>query len=354
LFAWSWYDSVFSVGVDTSGNTIGSRSKIAPHTPWDGARYSAIAFDGSNYLAAWYSWSNTTGDTILLAGRINPQGIPLDSSGIFISQWAIIELDRYRGYERDYDIPIAVAFDGTNFLIVWEDIRNDGTGDNTDIYGARITPDGTVLDTFGIPISTNARNQLNPDVVFDGKNFLVVWDDYRDNLSDIYGTEVTTDGIVLDPGGVLISDGAYPNRFPELAKVGDGRSLVVYQSLRPTPYGSDRIYGRLFESSVGVEEDKSFPISQFKLFQNIPNPFMGSTTLSYNLPTSNFISLKIYDISGRLVKVIEEGKKKAGFYNLKWDGRDDKKRTLPSGFYFLRFTVDDLSYSETKKLLLIR
>jgi hypothetical protein len=134
--------------------------------------------------------------------------------------------------------------------------------------------------------------------------------------------------------------------------MGGGRSLVVYQSFRPEPDGADRILGRLFESSVGVEEEKPFPISQFRLFQNRPNPFMGSTNISFNLPISDFISLKVYDISGRLVRVIEEGKKKAGFYAIKWDGKDEKGKTLSSGIYFYRLVAGN--NIRTRKMILLK
>jgi hypothetical protein len=236
-------------------------------------------------------------------------------------------------------------------MVVWEDIRNDGNGNNTDIFGARISPNGIVQDTIGIPISTALSYQWNPAVVFDGKNFLVVWEDYRNEIPDIYGTEVASNGVVLDPGGVLISEGSYPNRFPELTKVGDGRSLVVYQSFRPTPYGSDRIYGRLFESSVGVEEEMSFSLNKFRLFQNRPNPFNKLTAISYQIPSSNpasriphHVSLRIYDITGRLVEILVEKPHKPGVYQVKWDGKNKA-----SGIYFYR--LDAGNFIDTKKMI---
>src|SRR4030065_388005 len=76
-----------------------------------------------------------------------------------------------------------IAFDGTNFLVVWEDYRTYPP----DIYAARVTQDGLVLDMGGIPVCTFAEVQSQPSVEFDGTNYLVVWADYRDGNYDIYG-----------------------------------------------------------------------------------------------------------------------------------------------------------------------
>lgn len=62
---------------------------------------------------------------------------------------------------------VAVAFDGSNYLVVWEDHRSSGS----DIYGARVTPAGTVLDPGGIAISAGSGDQINPAAAFDGTNF---------------------------------------------------------------------------------------------------------------------------------------------------------------------------------------
>ena len=63
-----------------------------------------------------------------------------------------------------------VAFDGTNYLVVWTDYR----GGATKVYGARVSPDGTVLDQSGFAISAAGSA---PAVAFDGTNYLVVWSD---------------------------------------------------------------------------------------------------------------------------------------------------------------------------------
>src|SRR2546421_11792365 len=64
----------------------------------------------------------------------------------------------------------AVAFDGTNYLVIWDDTRSGGH----DIYGIRVTPAGQVLDSGGIPISAAPSDQDQPAVAFDGPNYLPV------------------------------------------------------------------------------------------------------------------------------------------------------------------------------------
>ena len=88
-----------------------------------------------------------------------------------------------------------VAFDGTNYLVVWTDSREGGPK----VYGARVSPGGTVLDQDGFAISS--AGGAEPTVAFDGTNYLVVWR----NQASIIGARVDPGGTVLDPGGITIS-----------------------------------------------------------------------------------------------------------------------------------------------------
>ena len=97
----------------------------------------------------------------------------------------------------------SLAFDGTNYFVVWEDTR-DGSAPtlSANIYGARISTAGTVLDVSGIPIATRADYQGMPEIAFDGTNYLAVWletDTFMDPIpGSIYGRRLDTSGNLLD------------------------------------------------------------------------------------------------------------------------------------------------------------
>ena len=152
-----------------------------------------MAFDGTNYLVVWQD--DRSGSAYDIYGaRVSRAGAVLDGTGIAISTAA-----------SDQSAP-AVAFDGTNYLVVWQDAS---LGIGYDIYGARVSRAGAVLDGSGIPISTAANDQVAPAVAFDGTNYLVVWEDRRSGTSsDIYGARVSRAGAVLDGTGIAISTAA--------------------------------------------------------------------------------------------------------------------------------------------------
>jgi hypothetical protein len=102
---------------------------------------------------------------------------------------------------------------------------------------------------------------------------------------------------------------------------------------------------------VGVEETPSLP-TVFALHQNYPNPAIGNTTIKYAIPKKTNISLKIYDISGRVVKTLASGVKEPAYYTVKWNGVDDRDRRVPAGVYFVRF--DSKEFTQTRKLILAR
>jgi photosystem II stability/assembly factor-like uncharacterized protein len=86
---------------------------------------------------------------------------------------------------------------------------------------------------------------------------------------------------------------------------------------------------------------------QFSLEQNYPNPFNPSTTIKFSIPTSEFVTLKVYDVLGNEVATLVNEEKPAGSYEINFDASN-----LSSGIYL--YTVQAGSYTQTKKLILLR
>ena len=165
--------------------------------------YPAVAFDGNRYLVTWdhdlYGCPNIYG------ARLTRQMSVLDTMGICIS--------RSQGAANTQHDP-STAFDGSNFLVAWADNRNMAGA----IYAARVSPGGANFDPAGIPICTLGFHREYASVAFDGTNYLVVWADGRRNDSaDIYAARVTPDGNVLDPQGIPLVVGGDAHTFPTAA-----------------------------------------------------------------------------------------------------------------------------------------
>jgi len=198
----------------------------------------AVAFDGTNFLVVWVDYRSYPDTSDTYGARVTQAGVVLDTAGIAISTAA---------YVQWYP---AVGFDGSNFLVVWMDRRR---GSNYyDIYGARVTKAGLVLDTAGIAISTAAYAQALPALAFDGTNFLVVWEDNRISGLDICATRVTPAGVVLDPSGFVISQAADDQEYPALAF--DGTNfLVAWTDCRNNPDTSDIFGARVTQGGVVLD-----------------------------------------------------------------------------------------------------
>jgi hypothetical protein len=85
----------------------------------------------------------------------------------------------------------------------------------------------------------------------------------------------------------------------------------------------------------------------YSLLQNYPNPFNPVTTIKFDLPTDNFVTLKIYDMLGREVATLVDNKLSAGTHSLNWNASQ-----FSSGIYFYRLTAGD--FKDVKRMILIK
>jgi hypothetical protein len=101
-----------------------------------------------------------------------------------------------------------------------------------------------------------------------------------------------------------------------------------------------------YEYSNQIEVNYKIP-SIFELNQNYPNPFNPSTTISFNLPKSGVVTLRVYNLMGEEIKTLVEGYRETGIYTVNFNADE-----LASGMYLYRLNTN--GFTETKKMLLMK
>jgi hypothetical protein len=226
--------------------------------------YPDIVFNGSEYFAAWCHYNEPYG---VWARRVSTSAQPVGS---------IIIVDTTSTYK--YMNP-KVAYDGTNYLVVWPDMP---TPPNFDIFGQLISSSGTLIGNR-ITISDDTSSEIEVNVVFDGTKYLVAWND----SGAIVGRYVNTAG---QPVGSVFPISATSGRVrcePWVA-MSDSNFMVVWAE---TVTSSKDIYGNV-DMVIGVGEHTVKDQATKPLF---PPIFSGPM----HIPDD--IQVTVYDISGSKV-----------------------------------------------------
>jgi hypothetical protein len=100
---------------------------------------------------------------------------------------------------------------------------------------------------------------------------------------------------------------------------------------------------------AAIEEPPAGAPLATRLHGAYPNPFAETAAIRYDLATSGHVSLRIYDLKGRLVQVLADGIEQAGSHRSIWDGASDTGQRLPAGVYFARLEAQGIR--TTRKLL---
>jgi hypothetical protein len=92
----------------------------------------------------------------------------------------------------------------------------------------------------------------------------------------------------------------------------------------------------------------------YALHQNYPNPFNPATTIRYEIAgtINETVDLTVFDVRGRRVRTLVEGSRPQGSYEIRWDGRDNRGRVVPSGSYLYRLKIGD--YISTRRMYLAK
>jgi hypothetical protein len=178
-------------------------------------RRPAIVWGDGNYLVAWDQKILVNSETDIYLTRVSPNSDVLDTAGLPVCTAS----------ENQF-FP-AVAYNGSGYFVVWEDFRN-GTWD---IYGARVSLEGEVLDSEGKLIWKTPNHEVRADIAWDGNNYLVTWEGIQPTLPtySIFGTLVSPQGEILDEFPILISNDTLTANYNPAVAWGGSNYLVVWE-----------------------------------------------------------------------------------------------------------------------------
>lgn len=179
--------------------------------------------------------------------------------------------------------------------------------------------------------------------------------DYGDTWTVFSNSILSRQFYISEPYGFLISTNSQVYKTTN-----DGRNWVQETSLGynynsqftiSQNYAIFSFYNNIMRSKLfditNVNNNSTTNPGKYELYQNYPNPFNPVTTIGFEISKTSFVSLKVYDISGRLIRTLINNKLDAGTHNVIFYAGD-----ISSGIYF--YTLSAGEFTKTKKLVLLK
>ena len=116
-------------------------------------------------------------------------------------------------------------------------------------------------------------------------------------------------------------------------------------------FGLDNIYWSGGGEILKIPNIK-FPVNNFILKDNYPNPFNPLTTISYELLTNEIVNIVIHDLVGEKIKTLFRGFQTSGSKNVSWNATNTTGQPVSAGVYLYSIEVGNLK--QTKKMILLK
>ncbi len=222
---------------------------------------------------------------------------------------------------------------GTDADPDWVEIYNSSASE-VDLTGYKI------YDSSG-QSGSKPKKEIPAGTKIAAKGFFVIQTENKTNphASD-FGLSSTADEVWLENNsGAIIDNYAFGTMTENqsISRVPDGGNWKLANTITK---------GKTNGVATSVKLDKNVP-TEYSLFQNYPNPFNPSTKISYSLPFSGNVELKVYDVLGKEIISLINQYQNAGVYTVDFSGFN-----IPSGIYFYR--LQSVSFVQTRKMMLVK
>ncbi|MBN1479500.1 aryl-sulfate sulfotransferase [candidate division KSB1 bacterium] len=177
-----------------------------------------------------------------------------------------------------------------------------------------------------------------------GLEYYVTWEDIikEDVVLELYKNNTFV--MVID---TVVNTGGYKWSIPLHLDAGTDYKLKIYSVDNAAVSDMSQNPFMISDTDTDVIEHDALPM-QFALSQNFPNPFNPSTRISYQIPATDHVTLRVYDIRGSLVATLVDEMQTANYYSIDFNGRE-----LSTGIYIYTLNVGN-QFTETKKMLFVK
>ena len=319
---------------DANGNVISNLVELWNRNSWINSNRSTYIYDSNGYKTS-YLLEGWTG--VNWVGKMR-NTYSRDAQGNMIS--AIHESWNGTNWVNDYQYTYEYDSNGNETSSLFEK-WNDTSWVNYDQYTYAYDANGNVIsfltekwdstswvnyDKYTYTYDSNGNETSSLTEEWDGTNWVNV-------------VRIT---YVYDADGSMTSG---------LSKQWDGTNWIlgngVFYFDNELISNSSGEKFEIFYASVTNIRNNEVSKNNFVLSQNYPNPFNPTTTITYSIPTSGFVTLKIYNLLGSEIATLVNEEKNYGTYKVNWNAQN-----LSSGVYFYKMQAG--SFSETKKLILLK
>ena len=373
-------DSIFIKIADSAGNTIdASYSEISQYYDNRDAAVTSTADD-------WGSWNNN--DFVQTCEIFRSFNLWLSCAIItdFLDSnaWVDIQTQLDSGYVE------AIAHSRTHPYVPYNDVEGEVLGsmqdiiDNLDLpahnsYGIReyvyvwVAPYGEYDDTIDSMVSV--AKYLVPRLYYENQHGFSNWNQDLNKYEPV--------GVSIEVGGYYYWTGSTDtvelnHTFDDVLTYGGVYHVMCHPAIidwenDDYPWvhlehisnrnnvwytGFGHLYAYHFLQSTypeinlhSIDFSESIP-QQIVIHQNYPNPFNPTTTLRYDLPEDALVNITIYDMMGRVVRIMVNGEQNAGFKSVRWNATNDKGASVSAGLYL--YTIQAGDFRQTKKMVLLK
>ncbi|MBC8383598.1 MAG: T9SS type A sorting domain-containing protein [Candidatus Cloacimonetes bacterium] len=333
-----WDDqNIYVKLIDSNGNT-------ATGWPNDGVEICTAAGNQKNATGVIVPegllmvWEDTRDSVLAIYGQI------VDSDGSVLWQDNGVPI---ANYANDQSSPAYIYED--ELYAVWEDFRN---GFDYNIFGQKVqTSNGDLLwNPDAVAIVDGSGDQTGPAISMIDDNLCVPWKDFRNGMNaDIYGQKVSSDGTVLWITDLPICTAIKNQSGPLTVPFDDNYASVIWQDARSSGKADIyNIYAQKIEiNEVSIDDPHH---ENDHIITHYPNPISGSVYFTLkDLAIHSKSTLEIFNLKGQRVfsHTFDEG-----VISFEWNTCDMNDNPVTNGVYFYKFKNQDRT--STSKILILR